>query len=447
VNAISARPSVEVRVGPAFAGRALLALLTLVGLVVFVTLFARAVTLTRGDFEAYYAGATALRSASPLYADALSWRDAGYSTMFPGPKPIPNSPYVYPPALAVALLPLTFVSAHTAGLIWLGLIAASVLATAFLLARFILPTRGGYVIPVAVGLAALMTLFQPVRTVLSTGQIDSVLLLLLTASLVAFGRRTAWAGVWLAVAVAIKPTLGILLLFLLWKRAYRAMLSFAAVSAVLLLPWLLVGWNGILDYVAVAQYWSSPTFGATPVNQAPYGFLLRLFTVNAFTAPLVDAPVIARLLQLVVIGVVAALLGWTVRRQEVPMHRLSLEYGLAVTAALLTGTLSEDNHFTYLVLPMVAAAGALLVGPRTGLKVGLLAALVLVAAYLSQPGLTAIDLANFEYWQAPVHGWKVLMTGAHLYGLVALSVVLLVVNRISTADAREQSSRAWKVSL
>jgi hypothetical protein len=420
----------------------------LAGLVVLVSLFGRAVQLPRGDFEAYYAGASALRSGERLYADALTWRDAGYSTMFPGPKPIPNSPYVYPPALAVALLPLSFLSLHVAGLVWLGLIAVSILTTAFLCARYILPIPRSYLVPTTVCLAALAVLFQPIRTVLSTGQIDSILLLLLTASFVALAKRSGWAGVWLAVAVAIKPTLGVLLLFLLWKRAYRPAAAFVVTSAVLLVPWLLVGWNGILDYVAVAQYWSSPAFGATPVNQAPYGFFLRLFTVNAFTVPLVDSPLIAKVLQFAVIGGVVAALALSVRRAaDVPTRRLGLEYGLAVVATLLTGTLSEDNHFTYLVLPMLAALGALLAGRWTRLNVALIAALVLVTLYLSLPGLTAIDLANFEYWQGPVRGLKVFMTGAHLYGLVVLgALVLLTVNQTSTAGGRERVLSQVKVS-
>jgi hypothetical protein len=444
MNAIVAFRVAQPRVGSVL----MMGVLTLAALVVLVSLFARAVQLPRGDFEAYYAGATALRTGERLYADALTWRDAGYSTMFPGPKPIPNSPYVYPPALAVALLPLSFLSLHVSGLVWLGLIAASILATAFLCVRFILPIPRMYIVPATVCLAALAALFQPVRTVLSTGQIDSILLLLLTASLVALGRRSGWAGVWLALAVAIKPTLGVLLLFLIWKRAYRAAVAFVVTSAVLLLPWLLVGWNGILDYFAVAQYWSSPTFGATPVNQAPYGFFLRLFTPNAFTAPLLDAPLLAKALQFAMIGGVVGILALCVRRNpRVPMSRLGLEYGLAVVAALLTGTLSEDNHFTYLVLPLVAAAGALLAGQRTHLRLVTFAGLVLVTLYLSLPGLTAIDLANFEYWQGPVHGLKVFMTGAHLYGLLVLGALLvLTVNRTATGDGREHPPRRVRVS-
>jgi glycosyl transferase family 87 len=409
-------------------------LMTLVGLAVLVLLFARAVTLTRGDFDAYYAGATALRTGASMYTDALTWREAGYSTMFPGPKPIPNSPYVYPPALAVALLPLSFLSPYTAGLVWLGLIALSILGTAFLFARFILPLPRRYVLSATVCIAALMALFQPVRTVLSTGQIDSILLLLLTASLVALGRRSVWAGVFLAMAVAIKPTLAVLVLFLLWKRAYRSFAAFVAVSSVLVLPWLLVGLDGIRDYIAVAGYWSSPTFGVTPVNQAPYGFFLRLFTVNAFTVPVVDAPLIAKLLQFAVIGLVAVALVLAVRRSAVPMRQLAVEYGLAIIATLLAGTLSEDNHFTYLVLSILGVFGMLMFGPRTRTSAALIAALVLVVVYLSQPGLTALDLANFEFWQGPVRGARVLMTGAHLYGLLALAAIAWVTARRARAS-------------
>src|SRR5439155_23959005 len=100
------------------------------------------------------------------------------------------------------------------------------------------------------------------------------------------------AALWLALAIAIKPAAGFLILFFFWKRAYRAgMLAGALAAALIAAPFVLLGARAAADGIAVATYWSSPTFAVSPIHQAPYGLLLRLFTPNVFTVPVVDAPV------------------------------------------------------------------------------------------------------------------------------------------------------------
>jgi hypothetical protein len=102
----------------------------------------------------------------------------------------------------------------------------------------------------------------------------------------------------------------------------------------------------------------------------------------------------------------------------------ALEYSLFIVGLLVAGPLSEAGHYGYLLLPLAAVGAAVLTDRRGGRNRILIAtALVVVYAYLSLPSLTPMDLEFFAYWQAPVSGLKLLMTGMHLYGLVCVAAL------------------------
>jgi alpha-1,2-mannosyltransferase len=388
------------------------------------------------DFEAYRAGAQALRDGSGLYARGFAWRDAGYAVNHPsGPPPVEGLPYVYPPAFAMALLPFTMLPLRVASLVWLALLMGSLLGTSAVLARTLVPAAR-HRVALPLGITAVLVVFQPVRASLVTGQADCLLLLLLALSLAAVvAGRQGRAGLFLALAASIKPTLALLLLFYLWKRAYRAVVVCCLVgAALLLLPMALLGPRPVLDFFAVAGYWSSPSFAVSPVNQSPYGFLLRLFTPNAYTVPFVAAPLLVTVLRLALVAVVLGGVAVAVQRTwRVPAGQLGLELGLAVTAMLLVAPLSEDVQYIYLAVPFGATAAALLGRPRgrrpgaaPGGPVALLAGLATVYAYLSLPKLSEVKFAFYAHYLAPIAGAKVLLTGAHLYGLCAFVAVSLL---------------------
>jgi hypothetical protein len=50
-------------------------------------------------------------------------------------------------------------------------------------------------------------------------------------------------------------------------------------------------------------------------------------------------------------------------------------------------------------------------------------------AYLCIPTLRAVHNAYYSYYQAPISGWMLLLTGAHLYGLIAVAAVTFAVMR------------------
>ena len=334
----------------------------LVATAVLLTTLVRYATADHTDLAAYRAAARALATGQPLYADALIWREVGYTIADPRPVPTDGPPYVYPPLLAFVMLPIVALGELTR-LTWYAIIFVAGIGTAFALAPLLLGRPGPRVLAAPAGalaLAALVLLYQPTRRVLYFAQVDTVTLFCLALGLVAFAaRRDVRAGLVVALAIAIKPFLGLVLLYFVWKRAYRAAVVGAAASGILVLgPLLALGPDTVRDYLAVGAYWSGPTFAATILNQSPYGVALRTFTTTAMGPPLVEAPGLVGIVRLAfALAALAAFVLAVPRTRERAPGVLAIEYGLALAAMLLISPLSEDIHFVY-ALPALLASGA-----------------------------------------------------------------------------------------
>ena len=383
------------------------------------------------DFEAYYAGASSLRQGDPLYARAAAYREAEYSLDQPGTvPPVAGMPYVYPPAFAIVLIPLSLLPLETATFIWFSIIFGCLIGAAYVLTGLVYPGQRIHALAVVLGLSTLLALYQPARADLVTGQVELPLFLLVTLSLSAFVRRRhAWAGTWLALAVVVKPTLGFLILFLVWKRAYRAAsVACALVATVYAASALILGTSVFWDFAAVASYWSRSPWATAPINQSPYGMLLRLLTVNPYTVPIADAPVLASALRWTIVGLtlvtVAASVG---RSQELPARRLTLEFGLAIVAMLLVAPLAQDIYYIHLAIPllMIPAAAAERWTPRPMPVVLVLCSLALYL-YFCLPSLRLVSHAFYWFYDTPLSGPELLLTGAHTYGLIAVAVLTFV---------------------
>src|ERR1700704_5952512 len=126
-----------------------------------------------------------------------------------------SSGYLYPPAFAVILIPLTWVSNDLAVRIWLFLIQAAVLASLLIVYQVIgRPSRAELLAMVAV-----LTTFFPLANTVLAGTMNSLLLLLLTAAWACWHRRRDVAGGILIGAAAIfKLFPAALLPYLAWRR-------------------------------------------------------------------------------------------------------------------------------------------------------------------------------------------------------------------------------------
>ena len=290
------------------------------------------------DLTVYRYGGRTVVDGLPLYA---------------GVEPHSGLLFTYPPFAGLVMTLLAMPP------VWLAagaLTATSVAALAITLRAFGL--ERAWLVPVTVGMVAI----DPVRETLMFGQVNLVLMALISYDLLVLRGR--WSGFLVGIAAGIKltPLVFVVLLVMVGRRAdaLRAVSAFTAtvLVGVVLLPG------------DAAEYWTRALWDAGRVggiefirNQSLNGALTRLLHHQPSTLLwlCVAAPVGAALLGL-------ATLWW--RRGD---HRLGVL--LAAGAMLMCSPISWDHHFVWaapllLVLrrraPVlaVAAAALLLVGLR-----------------------------------------------------------------------------------
>jgi hypothetical protein len=266
------------------------------------------------DYEAYLNAAVRLSTEGSLYqAETLA-----------GPfRPGPYGLYLYPPPLGVAMGPFTPLDTSVGATAWFLL---HVLALA--VACALMPVRTTVRL---LAFAAAAFSFTVLRDVV----LGNVSVLLLVPLVVAWRWLDRPAGaVAMAVALAVRPTLGVLLMWQLLRGAWRAVAWTIGAGLVLIaasLPF--VGLDGYLDYVAVVRNLGDMTgverntdLGSTLAGLGAGADVARLALFGGYAA-----------------AIAAILLG--LRRDR--------EAGFMVTlgASLLLAPLMWDHYLAALVLP------------------------------------------------------------------------------------------------
>lgn len=437
------------------------------------------------DYHAYYRAAGNLRAGADLYAEGkllLARNSYDFWTQTDGQ-------YVYPPLLALLLLPLTALDAGKGGVVWLLALTLAALVFVWMVTHILgrplhldiavpgaLLALGGlplllgaryglvdrflllpallampaYVVfrtvttldPAAFRLpasapslaaaipAALPTLgAAPLLLGIKFGQIDVILLALTTLSLLAYLRgRDALAGVALGLAAAVKPTLAVYGLFYLRKGRW-ATLGAAILTGLLLGfgPFALLGAGALADWLAVSRYFTGADYPTYPSNQSLRGLLLRAFAGGPRHVPLLPNRPLAEGLWIVGALGALALWWWLVSRQPRRDGRAVLEYALTATLMLFAAPLSEDVHYVALLLPLAVLAYRAARGPAS-VRSAVLA--VLACLYFAQPWLDAVGERGGADWQ------RLLTSSVYLYGLLLAGAALisLLRDRAATPD-------------
>jgi len=172
--------------------------------------------------------ANAVRHRTPLYMSPDE---------FVGP---PQVPYAYPPALAIALTPLTFLPQHLRGSFVPGVVFSLVLLASMVGGLLLLGVRDWRCYPVVL-------LWPVTLESIEYGAVGPLLVLL-----VAVGwrfRHRASGGAAIGGAVAVKLFLWPLVLWLGLTRRLAAAATAIAVAGILVLgSWAVVGFDGLVDY-------------------------------------------------------------------------------------------------------------------------------------------------------------------------------------------------------
>ncbi len=259
----------------------------------------------------------------------------------------------HPPTSVLLAVPLARLDYPDATLAW-NLISLAALAVSFWLfnQQLHITSSPWALLP----LLAYLLLCGPFRQQMYQGQLNLVLLLLLTATWASdrSGRSLA-AGTLLGLATAIKLFPGFLVLYFLLRRDWRAV--GATVIAFGLLTGLttaVLGATTYRDYVSdvlpqVAAYesdWLNASFA---------GFWSRLFNPTSHqntVIPLWTSPLLASAGTLLCRVALLAACVWALWRMKTPAER-DLAFGLLLPAMLLISPIAWDHYFLLLFLPVI----------------------------------------------------------------------------------------------
>jgi Glycosyltransferase family 87 len=255
-----------------------------------------------------------------------------------------SSGYLYPPAFAVLLIPLTWVSNGLAVRLWLFLIQAAVLLSLLIVYRVIGRPRRAELL----ALVAVLTTFFPLANTVLAGTMNSLLLLLLAGAWACWLRqRDVAGGVLIGAAAIFKLFPAALLPYLAWRRHWKLLAATA-----------LTGLGGLALGLAVTgidhniYYFREmlPHLAAGTgyrENQSLAGVAARLCDPNTANAGgsagwcgrLIDWPAV-----LLLVGIVLRI---TSRGS-----RSGLEFALAVTALPLISSVTWSFPLVVLILPI-----------------------------------------------------------------------------------------------
>lgn len=332
-------------------------------------------------------------------------------------------PYLYPPPSLLAFYPLslfTYEQGRTllmvinhlclAAFIYLfffQILWADSSSTAHILSSAALPLA--YLMPLVYVLT-----YKGIIVNFDHGQINLIVLVLLVVSWIAIkNNRAAWLiGLPLSLAVLLKTYPIVFVLFLVFKRKYRAimwligLLGLYTIAAYLVLP--PVVWRDwAVNVLPTGGYGETPFHLFSPAsqgNQNINGFATRLFTENEFSEPLFASKTLARITAYLLSSlVILTTLGLSAlrARQIEDGKSLDTEFSLYLLLMYLAAPLSWDHHQVY-ILPSI------LVGLH----------FVLTRAESWRAKLIVITSAFLIAWNLP------LMWGGLRHGLLTLVIPL-----------------------
>jgi len=299
-----------------------------------------------GDFTIYFEAARNLRTGRPLYDFAAA-------------TGMPNGPvYKYPPLFAVLLAPATRLPIRVAASWWYWFNLALLGLTGCMLVRILRGLAKPELVAAGAYLSAIgILLFRPVWESMIRGQLD---VLILAASVAALwlmrARRTEWlAGILLGFVTLLKLYPGLIALYLLMQRRWRALIGLGvSFSVFVVVSGAIVGWGTLWRYlteVLAVQTAAVPY----PENQSYDGLLSRLVVPVGQTEWYTTVPFSAGarstllLLDLVTVAVVILFLWRGIGRDQ---RRFVLGYAAIMPVIVLLWPTAWIHYETLLLLPL-----------------------------------------------------------------------------------------------
>ncbi len=366
----------------------------LVMLCVFTTtsFLARAVEYNRrhrfGDFTSYYvAGATLLEGEGrPLYytdrpAEVLSKAERPTAwTETAARRGVTQANYfLYPPHFAAAMVPLAALPYDLARDAWAAAALACLVAAVAIWRRM----HRGSLTPAETALAVVLpALSWPIMYTFGQGQTNLLVLVMLVVALAALrsGRDTA-AGLLVGAAAAVRLTPAFLLLWLAWRRRWRALAAgLALLGACAAGGVAAAGWEPTARFVRGMMPMLS---GGSPhwVNQSPLAFFHRLVDGADMLSWAAGEPSTAARALAAACGLLLAVGAVLCAGPRPRPGALDLEFSLMALTTLFLSPLTWTHHAAVCWLGHVALARRLAArGQEEGGRLSLGAALLFAAS-------------------------------------------------------------------
>ena len=395
-----------------------------------------------GDLTYFLARIRDLQAGHDPYAAVLSQRlDAAGDY---------NDVFLYTPALYYLLSPLTLVSFTLAWNVWGTLNALFLMAGVVALTKAVRP---GASVAVGLLLAAPMAWTSMARFELYFGNVDVLLLFLLATSFyLARRRHPIWAGVLLGLVPVVYLQATPFLLFYLWKREYRTLVTgvvtFVVVEAV---GFALAPAGTLGHFWAMFQYFIGD-WSAIYINQSLYAVVRRFFAPTVYSAaPLANLPWLPVACWLLVFAAVLALGARMIRPQPVAAGKgtwAGLEFAAAVTGLCLIFPVLEAN--TLIISSLIVVPLALFVADawlsRGAQLLGGWLVVLYVAAWAPFTSLFS-RLADHHGLRGGSLVAATLPAVPYLYWTVALAVTCYIALALAAARVRSADTEAAGVAV
>ncbi len=362
-----------------------------------------------------------------------------------------------PPLVLMSLVPLSKMPFVAAGAVWAFSKVVGVVLVILLLHRTLL--RGGVAIPSGVWIMAGAFGLRALYSEMTHANVNTYMMIWLALTWVFFlNRRDFWAGIFLALAVVTKITPALLVVYFLYKRAWKVCLGAGAglLLFFFILPGLYLGfgrnWELLQSWyhMLVAPFAREGYAALENENQSLYGVCVRLLSncgwmkvshmpdeqawsvgMESMARP---ATALGALLRPAISLSIVLALAWLCRAKIVRRcdPRLFLEYGLVLVAMLLLSERTWKHHATTLILSYLGVWYALTCltwsDKFRAWFVGGLGVQFLLLVALSE-GLIGDDLAD-----------RVMEGGLFCWGLVLFFIQTGIL--IHTLAARDRSGPA-----
>lgn len=370
----------------------------------------------RIDIDVYRMGGRAWLDGQPLYADGAS---------FPTVAGI-DLPFTYPPLAAISFAPFAWLSLPAAGVaITVTTLVLLVVSTVIVLSRLSVctdaPARRWWL---ALGITALAVfLLEPVRANFEFGQINVVLMTLVIAD--CLPRRTPWPrGMLLGLAIALKLTPAVFLVYFVLRRDVRAVLVSLATFAAGTALGFLLAWRDSVEYwtstLLDTERIGTPTLNT---NQNISGALARF--------GLADSPKF--ILWVLACFAVLGLTMWAGRR-VLKAGEPALALVCVALFGLVVSPVSWSHHWVWAVPTLVV--GAVLAWRRR--NAALAAVTVIGAALMIWTPITLLP----QHEETSAAWWRQVIGSSYVWWAVAVILVagLTVTERISPRRTPEDAT-------